>query len=223
MMAESGFAYALARLHARLAVRMGEPDWQQLEASLDLAHALELAGRMPVVRVTRQLSRASGVHAIEAALRQALSDDIAEVAGWLPPRWLAVADWFAGLSDLRRRDFAAREAPRPEWFDESEEGWESAAVQWRSEWTKRIRAAGGAKGLDVALAPMLSRFLWSGGAGAVPAPILSWGALEAHFIKAFRTAGNGPVAVFAVLSLMLLDNERLRGLLVSRAVFAGGP
>ena len=65
MIGGAGFAYALARLHARLAERMDEPGWQQLETSLDLGHALELAGRSRLARFTRRLTRASDVHMID--------------------------------------------------------------------------------------------------------------------------------------------------------------
>ena len=219
MMTAAGFSYARARLHSRLAARLAEPDWQQLESSLDFAHALELAGRGPAARMTRQLGRGSGVHAVEAALRQALQADIGEIAGWLPPRWRPVVEWVALLPALREKAFAAQDGVRPAWFPGDTEGWEDAAAAWRREWARRLCAAGATAGLSTALAPLPARYLGpEAGAGS---PRLGRDALERHFLSAFRSGRDGPVAVFAFLALVLLDAERLRGILVSRAVFAG--
>lgn len=223
MMAASGFSYALARLHARLAARMDEPGWQQLEASLDFAHALERAGRTPVARVTRQLNRTSGLHTIEAGLRQALMDDTAEIAAWLPPKWRAVAMWFALLPDLRRKEVAASDTAEPDWLPEGREGWQNARAAWLDEWQRRRRSARGGAALEAGLAPLLSRFLGAGDEEAAVSPRHpSWNDLETHFLKVFRKGGNGPEAVFAYLGLVLLDSERLRGTLMGQAVFARG-
>lgn len=213
-----GFSYAQARLHARLAARMSEPDWQQLEASLDFAHALELAGRLPAARWTRRLTRESGVHMVEEVLRQEFQADIAEIASWLPQRWRRAAEWFGLLPYLREKEFAASGEAAPAWLSADAgdaEGWDDAARLWRAEWVRRIGETGQARELSAVLAPMLARFLGTGGA-QVP-----WSGLDRRFVKAFRSGLRGPVAVFAYFSLDALDNERLRGILVGRAIFAG--
>ncbi len=217
-MTVAGFSYAQARLHARLAARMAEPDWQQLEAGLDLGHVLELARRLPAARWTRRLTKESGVHAIEEVLRQEFSADIEEISNWLPRRWRPAAQWFGLLPYLREREFAASGEAAPAWMasaGEDAEAWDDPARIWRAGWEKRIGETGAARELQEALAPILSRFL-DGGSAAMP-----WARLERHFLRTFRAGLRGPVAVFSYLGLDALDSERLRGILVGRAIFAG--
>lgn len=218
-MVAAGFAYAMARLHARLAARRSESEWQQLEASLDFAHALEMAGRGASARTTRQLTRESDVHEVEAALRQVQAADLAEIAAWLPPRWRDLALWLGQLPYLRAREAAAADGTAPDWFDPGGVAWADAAGEWRAEWVRRCRKAGGAGAISAVLAPLLERFLGDRTAKSAPK---SWAALERHFLKAFRAGQGGPAGVFAFLGLLVLDNERLRGILVVHAVFAGG-
>ena len=227
MIGGAGFAYALARLHARLAERMDEPGWQQLETSLDLGHALELAGRSRLARFTRRLTRASDVHMIEEVMREEFHADLKEIESWLPRRCRPVIAWFAELPCLREKAFAASGEVAPAWFDAPEgwsekqaEAWADAAAHWRAQWSARIAPTGHARDLNRVLAPMLERYLGTVD-GTPPAPV-PWAELERHFMRAFRAGGQGPVVVCAYLGLFVLDTERLRGILTARALFAGG-
>jgi hypothetical protein len=168
------------------------------------------------------------VHEVEAVLRQVAAADLAEIAGWLPPRWRDLALWLGQLPYLRAREAAAENGAAPDWLEPGGEAWvgagADAAGEWRAEWARRCRKAGGAGAISAVLAPLLARFLGASSgdrptAGAVPT---GWAGLERYFLKAFRTGQGGPAGVFAFLGLLVLDNERLRGVLVGHAVFAGG-
>lgn len=226
-MAPVGFAYAEARLHARLAARMSAQDWAQLEASPGFAHALQLAGRMPVADQVHQLNSGSGAHAIEAALRQEFARHVAEIAQWCPQPWRRAVDWFGELPFLRERAFAATGEAAPEWFAREPadaQTWHDTAAHWREEWRRRTGPCHKPGDMAALLAPIMVRFLGRDTAPGNPAPDMpgqSWDALERHFVTVFRLNVAGPISVFAYLSLAALDSERLRGILVSRAIFAG--
>lgn len=113
------FAYGLTRLHARMAERPGTDTRKRLAAVDDFGHFLQLAARSGFGGWLTHLGPASGVHAVELALREGYRSRVRELADWLPARWRAAVAWLAMapelpiLSDLllngRRAEWMARD------------------------------------------------------------------------------------------------------------------
>ena len=218
-MSLAGFSYADARLHARLAARMRDADWQALETALDFAHALELAARLPVAHSAGRLDRTSTVHAVETALRAEFTAQLMEIAGWLPQRWRRAAASLIDLPFLRKRAYAVSGEAWPDWLDLGATGEigppQSVLDDFHRHLPRRSRTDAVAQVID----PLVQRYV----SRSEPGPAPDWSALETHFIKQFRSNRVGPVPIFAYLGLVMLDGERLRGILVTHAVFARGP
>jgi hypothetical protein len=230
-MSRTGFAYAQARLHARLAGRLSEADWQKLEASRDLAHCLDAAAATQARAFSERLDRNSPPHAIERVTREVWLGGIAEICNWLPDAWRGATQWLAALPYLRRIEVAEGNKGRPDWLmPELEFGqiWpeitettqaRSVSQRWLAGWQGRFPAGSMRRDAQDALAPLLSRYL---GRNVVP-PALSSDDLSGQLIELFRRRAQTPVAIFAYVLLMALDAERLRGILVNRSLFPGGP
>ncbi|WP_137700704.1 hypothetical protein [Marimonas lutisalis] len=206
---------------------MSAQQWVQLEASPDLAHALQLASRMPIAERVHRLNSDSDVHVVEDVLRQAFARDVEEIARWCPQTWRKAVEWFGLLPFLREGAHAINGGAgtdRARGATEDAVTWRDVSLHWREEWDRRASLCRKPGDLAAALAPITGRFL---GAEAAPGNAIprtlgwTWEAMEQHFLKVFRMYGAGPVSVFAYLSLGILDNERLRGILVNRVVFAG--
>jgi hypothetical protein len=101
--------------------------------------------------------------------------------------------------------------------------------RWLDEWQRRLGSPSGAgrqrllrlvRTVRVHLAALATL------PGAEPMPArAAWAlrrALEQRFVHHFRSGFLEPTAVFAFLMLEALEFERVRGELVSRAVFNGG-
>ena len=215
-MSRAGFAYAQARVHARLAARITPAEWQVLESSRDLGHCLDVAARTAQARAVTRMQGTQDVHRIEAALRAEWRTQVGEVAAWLPQAWRAAVLWFAGLPLLARADAARGGAPRPAWLagaGEPEAEGRPAAEHWLEEWAVRLPAGTDPAALCGALGPLMARYL---GGAAAPVP----GDLPVWLVGRIRAEAQSPVAVFAYLGLAALDLERLRGIIAARAVFS---
>lgn len=118
------FAYGLTRVHARIAERPGAETRKRLAAVDDFGHFLQLAARSGFAGWLTHLGPASGVHAVELALRAAYRSRIRELASWLPLRWRRAVEWLTVAPDLpvlsdlllhgRRADWIARD---PVWAE----------------------------------------------------------------------------------------------------------
>lgn len=200
MTPRAGFAYAQARLQARYGGRPDDVLWRTLEASRTAAHALALTRGGPLAAWTDGLAEATDPHRIEPHLRVRWRQQVETIASWLPLRWQPAARWFAALVELPLADAPAA-AER--------------AAQWRGEWRRRLPAdAGDAARLAepaALLMPRLANATALRAAGAEP----TRRALE----RLLRRQAGTAVAVFASLALLALELERLRGILVVRAMF----
>jgi hypothetical protein len=96
----TAFAYALTRLHARMADRAGDRARERLEAVDDFGHFLQQASRAGFEPWLKNLGTTSGVHGVEYALREAYRERLRELAGWLPTRWQPAVEWLALAPDL---------------------------------------------------------------------------------------------------------------------------
>lgn len=203
-----GFAYAQARLHARLARLPDDPAWAGLEASRSAAHCLALAREGPLAPWVETIDDAGDATRVEARLRERWQRHVDEVARWLPARWQPAVRWFGRLPSLALRD---------------EPGDAAAAAWWRG-WQQRLPDGAGDAG-DAADARILAQSaLWllprlDPRATATRAGADADAATGQRLRRLFRRRAGTPPAVFAYLALVALAVERLRGALVARAVF----
>lgn len=221
----SAFAYALPRMHARMAERPDERARKRLAAVDDFGHFVQLAARGGFGPWLKNLGTTSGVHAVEYALREAYRARLGELAGWLPRRWRPAVEWLALAPDLPVLAELLQQGRRAEWM--------ALDPKWS-------RLPTDPEALRQALLerwPELERFgddqlaeAWLERAGTLLPSLSKRSArmlealLQAHLeladadwlIKLFRRESAGPVRVFAWTGLERLDFEFLRGHLVRR-------
>ena len=221
----TGFAYALTRLHARIADRPGDHERKRLAAVADYGHFLQSAARGGFGPWLKNLGTTSGVHAVEYALREAWRGRLEELAGWLPVRWRPAVEWLQWAPDLPILADFLQHGRRPAWTDLDQrwaglpvepealrrtllERWPELAQFGNDElapaWVARARAL--LPSVDGRSAKMLETLLQAqlepAGAG--------------RLMRVFRREPSAPVKVFACLGLARLDFEFLRGQLVRR-------
>jgi hypothetical protein len=189
------FAYAQARIQARLAARPTPLDWQMVANSRDFAQAVDASRRGPYADAVTQLGRDSGREAIEAALRRAWAAMVAEVTAWAPATWRPALAWFALLPYLRLDTTGA-----------------TPGQDWMQGFTERL--PGDQRALLGTLAPLTGRFLE--GPPNSPAHTAE---LAATLARLLRTHAQQPAAAFAWLGLVALDLESLRGALLLARLF----
>lgn len=116
--ADLSFAFAQARLQARFGGRPTASDWNHLEATADLAAALQVTRNTSLAQWTGRLSARPGVHEIERRLREEWARTVDEIAGWQPPPWRAAIGWLRWLPYLNPLEKLARGGHAPAWMRE---------------------------------------------------------------------------------------------------------
>lgn len=111
-----GFAYGLARLHARMAERPGAEARKRLAAVGDFGHFLQLAARSGFAGWLSHLGPGSDVHAVELSLRQAYREGVLELAAWLPARWREAVEWLSWAPELPVLSEVLRNGRRAGWM-----------------------------------------------------------------------------------------------------------
>ena len=224
------FAYALARLHARIADRPGDHERRRLVAIDDFGHFLQVAARGGFGPWLKNLGTTSGAHAVEYALREAWRGRLDELAGWLPARWRPPVAWLQSAPDLPVLADLLQHGRRAGWLDldkkwtqlpaepdalrlELIERWpelehfgnDEIAEAWLVQARKLLPSVDGrsAKVLDSLLQAQLE-----------PARCQITG--TEWLLRVFRRDPGAPVQVFAYTGLERLDFEFLRGQLVRR-------
>lgn len=246
MTAMGSLEYAHARLSARLGARPDDLAWRRVEPVRDLAPFIDAARASALRPWMTGIGSASTPHEIEALLRRRWRELVAEVARWMPDAWQSAIRWCAIVADLPAiehlarggeptrgmredpvlRDLAAGagdrtgDVPRPGTLAALVVDRERIGGAWHASW-RRLLPAGAAHppsilaDVERAIALHLS---------AMRDPALIDGtplrrALEARLVLLFRRATLDPAAAFALLAIVALDVERLRGELVRRAAF----
>lgn len=221
----TAFAYALTRLHARIADRPGDHERRRLAAVDDFGHFLQLAARGGFGPWVKNLGTTSGPHGVEYALREAWRGRIDELAGWLPARWRPPVEWLRLAPDLPVLAEILQRGRRPPWTELDQrwmrlptepealrrhlvERWPTLEDFTNDElapaWLAQARAllpsldARSSKTLEALLEVQLE----PGRAG--------W------LMRVFRRDPGAPAKVFAYTGLERLDFEFLRGHLVRR-------
>jgi len=241
---------ALVRVQARYGLRPGANVWLGLEAISDFAPLLEAIHETGLREWVAGVVPGGGIHGIEGALRRRLRERIAEVAGWLPSCWRPALRWTAHLCDLPALLHLMRGELAAEWMQHDPvlapyaansvaarhaalraselapllAAWhEGRAVTaawvegWRARWPE-LRGASTAPFAD--LVHMVVAHLESIGAASVADMQAARQQLEHGLEVRYRRHGLHPVQPFLYLLLAALDLERLRAMLVSRALFA---
>ncbi|WP_139803570.1 hypothetical protein, partial [Cronobacter sakazakii] len=116
MTIEGDIAYALARVHARHAMRPTESEWKRLDASRDIKHYLGALRAGPLADWVSSLGTSLDSHAIERTLREEWRQYVRLVAGWHPTpcqAWIRWLEWLPWLHLLAQHEHAA---PLPRWI-----------------------------------------------------------------------------------------------------------
>lgn len=116
--ADLSFAFAQARLQARYGGRPTSADWNQLEATVDLAAALQVTRNTSLARWTGRLAARPDIHEIERRLREEWARAVDEIADWQPAPWRAAIDWLRWLPYLTPLEKLARGGHAPAWMRE---------------------------------------------------------------------------------------------------------
>lgn len=221
----AAFAYALARLHARMADRPGDDARKRLAAIDDFGHFLQQAAAGGFGSWLKNLGTTSGPHPVEHALREAYRARLTELASWLPQRWRRVVEWMSVAPDL------------PVLAELLRYGRGNAWVELDHRWARLPDAPEAIRNALIERWPALDRFdmdelasAWLEQSRALLPSNDARGArmlealLQAHLEPAdpewlervFRRAPGASVKVFAYTGLERLDFEFLRGQLVRR-------
>jgi hypothetical protein len=240
------FAYVQARIQARLAGLPTEEEWQRLGPSRTLAGFLEEARGGVLRDWIRPFSGQSDHHDLEIGLRALYRDQVAEIARWVPAPWRDAVRWTRWLPLLPLFDHLARGKGMPAWVSrdhdlqpllEADGGLSLARLPPES---ARMLAAGGSAGMvwldgwHERWPPCKARFI----ANLEALETL----LSAHQTAFHRSTPDGtwglrralrqrlrlllhryllqPAAPFGFLALAVLEMERLRSELLTRALFA---
>lgn len=250
MTGPASFGYVQARAQARLASLPRESDWQRLEATRGLSAFLEEARATALKPWVTGLSGASDAHDIDRGIRALFRAEVEAAARWVPEGWRASVHWVQWLPQLLVIGQALTGGRVPDWLSHdpvlsgfaasggevdlaalraaglgpliaaaADEGDLPAAwlEAWRSRWpTMRRRFQVNLEGLAATLVVHQRRFLASD-------PDRTWllrRELDLRLRHSFHLYLVQPAGLFAYLALVAVGLERLRGALVSRALFA---
>lgn len=242
------FAYAQARIQARFAALPPEAEWERLTATRTLASFLEEARSWSLRDWVKGLSSQSDVHDLEAEIRALFRENLEAVARWSPAPWRHAVVWVSWLTRLRLLAHLQAGWAAPGWLardsairgmldDEGkldpgylrDIGAESLVepdgglvLAWTREWRRRWppctrEAKRNLEDLKSLLTAHLDDFRRA-------QPDSAWRLrkeLRERLHLRFHRHPIEPVAPFIFLALVALDLERLRGALISRALFTG--
>ena len=232
----ASLAYALTRMHARIAERPSAEARGRLLAIGDFGHFLQAAARSGFAAWLTRLGPGSTSHQVELALRLGYRELLGEVTRWLPERWQAGMNWLKLAPELPALNRLLRGETAPAWMrqdpwlaglldehgrldrDRLARAWpelaEVEADRLGRRWLERTRielpASGSRSGreLDALLRGQLE-----------PATGLG-DPLELEL--AFRRRPEATLRVLAFAALAQRDLEFLRGQLTRRALSAAG-
>jgi len=240
------FAYAQARMQARLGQRISGDDLQRARAARDLPAYLQQVRSTALARHVARIAVDTDAHEIERRLREQWGATVEEVARWQPLAWRPATIWLRWLPYLPALQKLARGGRVPAWTREDPllARVVAAAPGRRAgvlggtvlEPLQRAVAAHGDVGsawLDhwrslwphepavrVALERMLRDVtIVAASLDAADARATSAGTLRVlgrRLLRAFRRNPLSPVAAFAWLGLEALDQLELRGAIAMR-------
>ena len=247
------FAYVQARLQARHGQRPDLATWSRLEGAIDVPGLIHLARSTSLAPWVDSLRGASGVHSLERTLRHVWLNYIDAVAGWSPRAWRSAVRWTGALTVLPGLRHTLAGGDAPDWLREDPDlapvadplgpatpgrfknlpfpalmnatsdvslpqVWQDI---WQSLWApcsgratrELLKLTGLVEGHTAELAIV----------DAAASSADSLNRLERGFCRIFRRGAQTPAAIFCHLGLCALDLQRLRGNLVTRALFPAQP
>jgi hypothetical protein len=251
MLLEGPIEYALARVQSQYGRRLTPGDWRRLETSQDLGQYLQGARRGIFADWVSALDRHRDVHAIERSLRSAWRRYVRAVAEWHPRPWQPWLGWLEWVPSLALLARLARPEPLPAWlaadpllgstargslserldaleaaglgvFEPAIAGRRALGELWLAHWRRLQPSA------DLQTEQLLANISQTLESHAVSIAVddadgaMLRERLAVRLTRLFRAGAGSVVATLCHLSLMALDFERLRGGLVTRALFAQG-
>ena len=239
------FAFAQARVQARLGERLSATGWRALESTLGLPQYLASVRNTSLARYVQHFSTNLTPHTIERSLRDDWRAEVEAVRHWVPESWspavawttwlpyLDALAWLAGggtvlpwmqadavLSGVAARELAVGHATfgiLPD--DDTPAGWRA---RWFDHWTSLYPKTRDEEkaGLRLLVAAVQRYF------GTLERPGSSRTErreaserLEADAAGLVHRRAEAPVVVFCHLALVALDLQRLRDGLLRRALF----
>ena len=242
------FAFAQARMQARFGARPVAADWQHLEATRDLGAVLQILRGGPLARWTARFPTRPGAHEIERRLREEWMRAIDEVAAWQPDAWRDATRWMRWITYLPALQKLARGGRAPAWMradavlgpivarEPRERGEALAATPlaplaagfgeppdvaraWGLHWQKYWpRAAAFRLPLTRLLAVMRAHREQLAEAPPEASSRDAIRSAERRLELLFRRHPLSPTATAAYVCTIMLDLQRLRGLLAVRAL-----
>jgi hypothetical protein len=247
------FAYAQARLQARLAELPDTAQVQQNLAARDLASLLAAVRATAQRRYAARLAPGMDAHELERHLRREWMALVDEVARWQPAAWFAAVSWLRWLPSLPLLQKVARGGRPPAWaradpvlgrviaLESAPQGTATGAAPWRA-----LRTALAAENGDVRAAWVKHwRASWphdrhaaialeriARDVAACDAALREPAIRDSHeqqrvlaqrLLRSFRRNPSSPAAAVAFLGLEGLGLLALRGGVLRRAVVEPGP
>jgi hypothetical protein len=233
------FAYAQARIQAHYALLADAICWRHLQASRFLSSFLEEARTTSLAHWVGGLSQVSGPHHIEQALLHHFHSSITQASAWMPENWRAAVLWTAWAAELPLLNPLTQQQTLPEWARQSPMlGPLLSAADAASPLSERLAHSAAAPLLQNTTNNSLeARWLshWQSLWPSLPkrhernlarlievmnsANSETRGDAQAALQALFRRAALQPAALFTWLALLALEYRRLRGALITRAVF----
>jgi hypothetical protein len=242
------FAYAQARLQARLGMRAAPADLQRARAARDLAALLQLLRSTPQGRYVARLAPGAPVHELERRLRAEWCVLVDEVARWQPEGWRPALHWLRWLPYLPALQKLARGGRAPAWTREdpvvgrivaTEPGTRSGALletplqplqaalaaegdisaAWFTHW-RRLWPASSNAGLEAIVRAVQGVDTLLRAAPPSAATEELTGTLSRRLLSVFRRHPLSPATAVAYLGLEGIDLLALRGAIVGRAALA---
>ena len=242
------FAYAQARLQARLGMRAAPSDLQRTRAARDLPALLQLLRSMPQARYVARLTPTTPMHELERRLRAEWCALVDEVAQWQPEGWRPALHWLRWLPYLPVLQKLARGGRAPAWTREdpvvgrivaAEPGTRSGAVEttplqplqealaaqgditqaWLEHW-HRLWPEPAEPGLEAIERAVsgLDKLLRAAPATASTEELAA--TLTRRLLGIFRRHPLSAATAVAYLGLEAIDLLTLRGAILARAAFS---
>lgn len=244
------FAYAQARMQARLGQRISGDDLQRARAARDLPAYLQQVRSTSLARHVARLTADMDAHEAERRLREQWGSTVEEVARWLPDTWRAATLWLRWLPYLPALQKLARGGRAADWTREDPvlarvvaaqpgrragvlggtalEPLQSAVAAhgdataaWLAHWRSLWPPDPDARrALDRLLHEVATVPARADGSDPRASSVDSLRALGRRFLRAFRHHPLTPVAAYAWLGLEALDQLELRGAIAMRKALA---
>lgn len=241
-------AYAQARVQARLALRIETLEWQRLGAVCGLGPYLREFRSSSLGDWIAGISVLSDSHEIEQRLRQQFRHAVAETVGWVPEPWRPSVAWVGWLAHLPLLPPLLSGEQAPTWLltdpllgpcldgaqrlrpvalaaaggDELLRGGSGGMglgeiwqLGWQRRWPRPSREVH--RGLEELM--LLLGTGWSAPSPPLAQAADALGRLGRRLEQLFHAQILRPPILFIYLALVGLDLRRLRGELLSRALF----